>query len=229
MSTNNPASPALLQRLPVWDLPVRLFHWTVVILVTISWITGQIGGVAMIYHQWSGYAVLTLVVFRLLWGFWGGTQARFGDFVRGPRAALRYILGLLKGETAHYYGHNPVGGWMVILLLALLLIQAGSGLFANDNIFIEGPLYPWISKAASDFLTRIHRLNSDVLLIAIGLHVAAALFYLLVKGENLIWPLVTGYKWLPPTLPNRENRSASLWLAALLLGATAGGVYLLVR
>lgn len=229
MAANNSASPTSLQRFPVWDLPVRLFHWTVVILIAISWITAQIGGVAMIYHMWSGYAILTLALFRLLWGFWGGAHARFGDFVRGPGAAFRYVRGLIKGETQYYRGHNPVGGWMVILLLLLLLIQAGVGLFANDDIFIEGPLYPWVSKATSDFLTKIHKLNSDVLLIAIGLHIAAALFYLLVKRENLIWPMVTGYKELPSALPSQENYTASLWLAVILLSAVAGGVYLLVR
>ncbi len=218
-----------LQPIPIWDLPVRLFHWSLAVLLVISWATAQIGGNTMIYHLWSGYAVLTLVLFRLLWGCWGSTHARFNDFVRGPRAAIRYARALLRGETPPYPGHNPLGGWMVILLLLVLSLQAGTGLFANDDIFTEGPLYPWVSKAGSDFLTRIHKLNFDILLILISLHVLAALFYLFGKHENLILPMLTGRKWLGPTFRDPRNHFASLWLAAALLGLSAGGVYLLVR
>lgn len=183
----------------------------------------------MIYHLWSGYAVLTLLLFRLLWGCWGSTHARFNDFVRGPRAAIGYGRALLRGETSLYPGHNPLGGWMVILLLLALSLQAGTGLFANDDIFTEGPLYPWVSKAGSDFLTRLHKLNFDVLLILIGLHVLAALFYLFGKHENLILPMLTGQKWLGPAFQQPQSHFASLWLAAALLGLSAAGVYLLVR
>ena len=229
MSTKRNDSPSSLQPVPIWDLPVRLFHWSLVVLLAISWATAQIGGNAMIYHLWSGYAVLTLVLFRLLWGCWGSTHARFNDFVRGPCAAIRYAQALLQGETPLYPGHNPLGGWMVILLLLVLSLQAGTGLFANDDIFIEGPLYPWVSKAGSDFLTRIHKLNFDVLLILISLHVLAALFYLFGKHENLILPMLTGRKWLGPAIQTPQSHFASLWLAAALLGLSAGGVYLLVR
>lgn len=118
---------------------------------------------------------------------------------------------------------------MVILLLLVLSLQAGTGLFANDDIFIEGPLYPWVSKASSDFLTRLHKLNFDVLSILIGLHVLAALFYLFGKHENLILPMLTGRKWLEPAFRQPQGHFASLWLATALLGLSAGGVYLLVR
>ncbi len=224
-------NPALvsLRPVPIWDLPVRLFHWSLVVLLVISWATAEIGGNAMTYHLWSGYTILTLILFRLLWGFWGSTHARFNDFVRGPRAAIRYARALLQGETPLYPGHNPLGGWMVILLLLVLSIQAGTGLFANDDIAVEGPLYPWVSKAGSDFLTRIHKLNFNILLILIGLHVLAALFYLFAKGENLIVPMLTGRKWLGPAFQEPQAHLARLWLAGALLALAAGGVYLLVR
>ena len=229
MSTKQNDSPSSLQPVPIWDLPVRLFHWSLVVLVVISWTTAEIGGDAMIYHLWSGYTILTLLLFRLLWGCWGSTHARFSDFVRGPGAAIGYGRALLRGETPFYRGHNPLGGWMVILLLLVLSLQAGTGLFANDDIFIEGPLYPWVSKAGSDFLTRLHKLNFDLLLILIGLHLLAALFYFFGKHENLILPMLTGRKWLGPAFQQPPGHFASLWLAAALLGLSAGGVYLLVR
>lgn len=218
-----------LQPIPIWDLPVRLFHWSLVVLLVISWTTAEIGGNAMTYHLWSGYTILTLILFRLLWGFWGSTHARFNDFVRGPGAAIGYARALLQGETPLYPGHNPLGGWMVILLLLVLLVQVGTGLFANDDIAIEGPLYPWVSKASSDFLTRIHKLNFDILLILISLHVLAILFYLVAKHENLIVPMLTGRKWLELGFQESQAPFARLWLAGALLALAAGGVYLLVR
>ena len=218
-----------LRPIPIWDLPVRLFHWSLVVLVVISWTTAEIGGNAMTYHLWSGYMILTLILFRLLWGFWGSTHARFNDFVHGPRATIRYARALLQGEPLLYPGHNPLGGWMVILLLLVLSIQAGTGLFANDDIAVEGPLYPWVSKAGSDFLTRLHKLNFNILLILISLHVLAALFYLVTKGENLIVPMLTGRKWLGPAFQESQASLARLWLAGTLLALAAAGVYLLVR
>jgi cytochrome b len=213
----------------VWDLPVRLFHWVLVGLIATSWVTAQIGGNAMQIHQWSGMSILTLVLFRVAWGFVGSTRARFSDFVRGPRAAFAYVRGLLRGAAAFYPGHNPLGGWMVLVLLASLLLQAGTGLFANDDIMIEGPLARHISKETSDWLTGIHHLNFAVLLGLIAVHVAAALFYLLVKRDNLVLPLITGRK--PMTEGRRFDppRGGPLWLAALLLALCAGAVWALVR
>ena len=212
----------------VWDLPVRLFHWVLVGLIATSWITAQIGGNAMQVHQWSGMSILTLVLFRVLWGFLGSTRARFSDFVRGPRAALAYARGLLRGGAVFYPGHNPLGGWMVLALLASLLLQAGTGLFANDDIMLEGPLAKHISKEASDWLTGIHHLNFAVLLVLSALHVAAALFYLLVKRDNLVLPMITGRKLLPEGRGFEPPRGGPLWLAALLLALCAGAVWALV-
>ena len=221
----SPSKPAS-QR--VWDLPVRLFHWVLVALITVSFVTAQVGGNAMVWHERSGLTVLALVLFRLLWGFAGATHARFASFVRGPRAALAYAAALLRGETPFFPGHNPLGGWMVLLLLASLLVQAGTGLFANDDIMIEGPFARYVSKETSDLLTAVHHYNFSVLATLIALHVAAALFYLFVRRENLILPMITGRKQLPAGQPIETPRGGALWLAAALLAACAAAVYLAV-
>jgi cytochrome b len=215
--------------LRVWDLPVRLFHWALVVLLAISFTTAQIGGNALQYHEWSGFSVLALVLFRVLWGFLGSTHARFADFLRGPRAALAYARSLLRGPIVFYAGHNPLGGWMVVLLLASLLLQAGTGLFANDDIMMEGPLAEHVSKDTSDLLTRVHKINFKVLLTLLVVHVAAALFYLSVKRENLIRPMVTGYKLVPQTQPAQDRRGGPLWLAGVLLALCAAAVWAIVR
>jgi len=178
----------------VWDAPVRLFHWLLVALVTLSVSTGYLGGNLMRWHIWSGCAILGLLIFRLLWGFAGSSTARFSNFVRGPRAALGYARGLLSRRPSHTAGHNPLGGWMVVLLLASALLQAGTGLFSNDDIATEGPLYDKVSKATSDAITAVHTANAVVLLVLIGLHVAAVLFYFWYKRENLLRPMFTGTK-----------------------------------
>jgi len=208
----------------VWDLPVRLFHWALVGLIATSWISAEIGGNAMQIHQWSGMSILTLVLFRVLWGFLGSTRARFSDFVRGPRAALRYGRELLRGHAPFFPGHNPLGGWMVLALLASLLLQAGTGLFANDDIMLEGPLAKHISKETSDWLTGIHQVNVIVLLALVGLHVVAALLYLMVRRENLILPMLNGRKPLAHGREFDPPRGGPLWLAGLLLAACAAAV-----
>jgi cytochrome b len=172
----SPSTPRRTVR--VWDLPVRLFHWAIVALIVVSFVTGHVGGNAMRFHELSGFSILTLVLFRLLWGFFGGTHARFSDFVRGFAAARNYAVTLWSGRSAHYTGHNPLGGWMVLALLLCLLVQAGTGLFANDDIMTEGPLMKHISKELSDRVSLIHQINSYVLAVLVALHVAAALYYL---------------------------------------------------
>jgi cytochrome b len=213
----------------VWDLPVRVFHWLLVALIVVSFTTAQIGGNAMRIHQLSGFSILTLVLFRLLWGIFGSTYARFSDFVRHPRQAIEYARSLGQGHPPFYAGHNPLGGWMIVALLLCLLIQTGTGLFANDDIMTEGPLFDWVSKRTSDVLSRIHAINFYVLLALITAHVAAALYYLWGKRENLILPLLTGRKPVrePQDIP--ELHGGPPWLALLLLAVCAGGVYLLVR
>lgn len=216
-----------LQTIPVWDLPTRLFHWVLVALMIAQWWTAEQSS-TMDYHVWGGYAVLTLVLFRLIWGFIGSDTVRFSDFVRGPAMALGYVKALLRGETPLYLGHNPMGGWSIIAMLLLLLIQAGTGLFANDDILIEGPLYAWVSKDTSDWLTTIHHFNFNLLLAVIAVHISAVLFYLLVKRENLIHPMLSGCKHLPLEQVGQAPRMASPWLGLVVLAVAILVVWLLI-
>lgn len=205
-------------RVMVWDLPTRLFHWALVGLVALTVATGKIGGNAMAYHLWGGFAILVLVLFRVLWGLAGGRHARFGDFVKGPRVVMAYAFSLLRRDGQRHLGHNPLGGWSILALLLVLLIQAVTGLFANDDILTEGPLAVQVSKAVSDALTRVHRLNQQALLALVAIHVAAVFFYLAVKRDNLIMPMITGRKdW--PTRITPVGGHPLLALALLLVVA----------
>ncbi len=223
--SDKPENP---QAVTVWDLPTRLFHWTLVVLMILQWWTAEASS-TMDWHVRGGYAVLALVLFRLIWGSVGSETARFSDFVRGPGAALEYVRALLRGETPQYLGHNPLGAWSIVAMLVLLLIQAGTGLFANDDILIEGPLYAWVSKDASDWLTTVHKLNFNLLLLVIAVHISAVLFYLLVKRENLIHPMLSGHKRLPPELAQPAPRIVSPWRGLAALVAVGVAVWLLVR
>ena len=211
----------------VWDLPTRLFHWLLVILVIFSFITAKIGGNAMQYHEWSGCIILALLLFRLVWGFVGSRESRFVTFVHGPAKVFRYALRILQPDSRHYLGHNPLGGWSIVAMLLALMIQAGTGLFANDDIITEGPLYDWVSKSASNWLTRFHRLNQDVIIGLVAIHILAVLFYLIYKRENLVKSMITGVKqWNDP---GPESISGLVWKAVLIAGLSAIAVYLLVQ
>ncbi len=213
------------KRVMVWDLPTRLFHWLLVVFVVVSFTTVNIGGNAMPYHQKSGYIILALLLFRVGWGFFGSRTSRFATFVCSPAAVLRYASGLLHRASPKHLGHNPLGGWSIIATLLALLLQAGTGLFANDDIFTEGPLAHLVSKAASDWLTRIHRLNSDLIVILVVIHVMAIIFYLLVKRDNLITPMITGFKMWSGRV---HSSGGHPWAAVGLALLSALAVYLLV-
>jgi cytochrome b len=211
----------------VWDFPTRLFHWLLVIFVIISFVTAKIGGNMMQYHKLSGFAILVLVLFRLIWGIIGSRQSRFLTFVKAPFAVMRYAMTVLRRNSAHDLGHNPLGGWSIIAMLFILLLQAATGLFANDDIATEGPLYEWVSKATSDQLTRIHRLNQEVIIALVSIHVLAVLFYFFYQRENLIKPMITGGKrWIGP---EPEPMTGRTWIAAVITGLLGFAVYILVR
>lgn len=183
----------------------------------------------MRWHALSGQAILVLVSFRILWGFVGSRHARFGDFLYGPRAILDFIRRMLSREHPHYLGHNPLGGWMVLVLLLVLLAQASAGLFANDDIAFEGPLYPLIGKDLSDTLTSWHKLSGRYLIIGLVLmHVGAVIYHRVAMGEKLVRAMVTGRKEWPAGLAAPEPKFSSPWLALGLLLAVSAGLYLLV-
>jgi cytochrome b len=212
----------------IWDLPTRLFHWLLVALVAAAFASGKVGGNAMLYHEWCGEAVLALLLFRAAWGFIGSGPARFTTFLAGPSTVLRYARTLLRRDADHHLSHNPLGGWSVVAMLLALLVQAVTGLFANDDIATFGPLYRWVSKATSDRLTSIHLLNQNVIMALVAVHFAAVLFHLIYKRENLIVPMITGRKSWKGS-PKVDLTQAPLWKAALAVAAAAGVVYVLVR
>lgn len=213
----------------IWDLPVRIMHWALSLCVLGAWVTQEVRDDAFGVHVWFGYAVLALVVTRIIWGFVGTRHARFSAFVRGPGASVRYARGLLRGDAGYQVGHNPLGAWMVLLLLAMLLAQALTGLFANDQIMNTGPLFGYVSSGTSDTLTSIHETLFDWLLVAIGLHVAAALAYLVFKRENLIGAMITGRKRGDAIAPEDVIRSSRVWLALLVLAGVATTIAIVIR
>ena len=214
-------------RVLVWDLPTRLFHWLLLICVILSFVTGNIGGSVMEYHMLNGYAILVLLIFRLAWGFFGSPTARFSSFVKGPATVLSHLGMLLqKKKETPYLGHNPLGGWSIVAMLLVLFIQVVTGLFANDDILTEGPLYVWVSKETSNMLTWVHLINRFVLVALIAIHIFAVFFYFFFKRENLIRPMITGMKcWHPAA----ENTAGSNLLAAAIFGLAILVVYLLVH
>jgi cytochrome b len=212
-----------LRAVYVWDLPVRLFHWSLVLLVIASWASRELD--YMEVHRWSGYAILTLVAFRIGWGFVGTRHARFADFVRTPRAMRAYMADTLAGRKAGFLGHNPAGGWSVIALLACLLVQAVTGLFVTDEVLFDGPFFRAVSEETAHRLKQLHGINFNVLLILIGLHLAAIAFYRIAKGENLVRPMVTGTKWVPMDATAEDAPRVRCWRAPLVLACAAGLVF----
>lgn len=176
----------------IWDSFVRGYHWALLLLLGGLWITG--GDLDYIdLHKGLGFTVLALILSRIMWGIGGSQSARFSDFVRSPIAGWRYLGDEIKGRAREPLGHNPAGAYMILLMLALVLAQAVSGLFTDDEIFFRGPLAHWVNSDTAQTLTRFHRNNFDWVLIAIGLHVLAILFYM-VRGKDLITPMFTGNK-----------------------------------
>lgn len=216
---------------PVWDGFVRVFHWSLVLLFTFSVVTGKVGGEWIVWHMRSGYAILALVTFRLIWGFIGGEYARYVSFLTGPVRAMKFAKGLLGKTHEQVIGHNPVGGWMVLILLILLATQAGLGLFSNDEIATTGPLARYVSDETSLTLMSRHRSIGNVLLVLVGLHVAAVLFHLFFKKENLIFAMFSGKKDLPPELAREAHaaRKASLPLGFVLLSVAIAVVAVVVN
>ena len=216
------------QRIRVWDLPTRVFHWALVLTLTGSVVTINVAGNWVQYHFWCGYAALTLILFRLAWGVVGGRHARFSSFLYGPAATIAYAKGLLGHGGASYTGHNPMGALSVFAMLASILFQAVTGLFANDDIANEGPLVRLISKELSDRITSLHDLNKWILFALVATHLAAIVYYHLAKKENLVLPMITGDKSGP--VGEQASDSAGRRLAALgITLAAAAMVYWVVN
>jgi cytochrome b len=197
----------------VWDIFIRVFHWLIVALVAAAYATWRLNW--MVWHGWVGDAVLTLLLFRLSWGFFGSETARFRGFLSSPRNVLQHLKHSLQREPDHQVGHNPAGGWMVLILLALLLVETLSGLYVANDIADEGPMTEMVPAWAANAIASSHAIVWDALLAAIVLHVLAIAGFAAIKGQNLLRPMITGTKVLPASVA--EPRAGSPALAALLL------------
>ena len=199
------------KRILLWDLPTRLFHWSLALAVFGAMVSGQLGGNLMVWHGRLGIFVIGLIAFRVVWGVLGSTYARFGQFFPTPSRIRAYLRGEWRGE-----GHSPVGALAIFALLGLLAAQAASGLFSNDDIAFTGPLFSLVDKVVSNRLTGLHHLLSNVLIALVCLHVAAIFYYGRVKKQKLLKPMITGWKEGPSGESARGGGVVAL-VAALLI------------
>lgn len=212
----------------VWDLPTRFFHWSLLTCVLGLFTTGQLGGSAMDWHFRFGYATLSLLVFRLLWGLFGGYWSRFSSFPPNPAAAFRYLLG--RGAASISVGHNPLGAFSVLAMLLFLVAQVLTGLFSDDEIASAGPLARLASSDLVSLATWYHtQLGKPVLIVLIVTHVIAIGFYFWRRKDNLIRPMILGDKSLPLNAPSSRDDARSRLLALLLYLLSVGAILGLLR
>lgn len=201
--------------IPVWDLPTRLFHWLLLLLMIGAIVSIKIGGNAIEWHGRFGHMIFGLIVFRLVWGVVGGSTARFSHFVRGPSAICAYLRGQWRG-----IGHNPLGALSVLGLIGVVAFQAITGLFTTDDIAFNGPLAPLVDADMRGQITSWHRLGEWAIYALVGLHVAAVMFYTHVKKDNLVKPMITGRKTGAPA--DVEGLRPAGWLALVIAVVITG-------
>lgn len=211
----------MVNRVRVWDLPTRVFHWSLVLCFVGLVITGQIGGAAMPWHFRMGYAVLSLLLFRLFWGFCGGRWSRFSGFVVGPTTILRYVQG--RGTPQQSVGHNPLGSLSVLALLAFAFLQVATGLFSDDEIATAGPLAKLAASSWVTYTTYYHtKIGKIVLIVLVQLHIAAMIFYWVKHKDNLVMPMLQGDKELAEPFESSRDDTRSRSLALLVFVVCAG-------
>lgn len=210
-----------------WDVPTRAFHWSLVTLVVMAYVSRKWGDEGLKWHTWNGYAILVLLVFRILWGFVGGSTARFSSFVYAPWTAARYGVDFLRRAPRHFLGHNPLGGSMVFVMLALISAQAVSGLFSYDDhdSLTGGPLSSKVAEATVAALTKWHIWLFDIILVVVALHILANVAYLFWKRENLVRPMITGRKPATDFEDQQEARFGSPVAAVVCLVLAIAIVY----
>ena len=216
------------EKIYVWDIFIRIFHWGLTVCLAGAWLSVEQGW--MDWHQAFGLTALGLIIFRVLWGVAGPAYARFSHFIRSPKATLVYARDLLSGSESHYLSHNPLGALAVIGLLGLVGFQVVSGLFATDDVLFEGPLFPMVSYDTSLLLTELHEISFNVLLGIVGLHILAVLFHQFAKNESLLQGMVTGNK-KPGRYadgPVNKKARAPVWTGLCSVALAAGAVALLI-
>ena len=214
-------------KIRVWDLPTRLFHWLLVATVVALVVTGNLGGSWMTWHMRLGYAVFALLLFRLVWGFWGGRWSRFAQFVPTPTQLLAYLR---SGKRIHSVGHNPLGALSVLALLGVLFAQVGTGLFSDDEIAFTGPLTTLVSADTVSLASWYHADVGKLLLLGlVALHVLAIAYHRIFKKQHLVRAMVTGDQEVQPPAPPVSHDGMRAWLLALgVLVASALVVYAVV-
>lgn len=214
-------------KIKVWDLSVRIFHWSMVCLLALLWWSADIG--EMQWHQIFAYSLLILIGFRILWGIIGSDTARFSHFIHHPRVALDYLKGGRTKAGSVVLGHNPIGGYMVAVLIGMISLQLVTGLFATDDIFTEGPLYSYVSSETSGLLTWLHKMNFNAILALSAIHILAVVVHA-VKGDKLVGAMLSGYKKVPKAaiLSSEQNNLVfkSELFALVLLAIVAAVVFI---
>lgn len=216
----------MAHRIRIWDLPTRVFHWLLVALIVAQVVTANVGGNAMVWHMRSGYGVIALLLFRLVWGLIGGHWSRFRSFLYAPANVWHY----LRGHLPEPAGHSPLGALSVLSLLGALALQTASGLFSDDEIAFSGPLTALVSSQRVDQATWFHTEVGKVLVIALVLlHVLAIAYYTLVRRKTLVRPMVSGDKVLDEAVPASRDDGVSRALALVVFAACSGAVAYLVQ
>ncbi len=209
----------------IWDIPTRLFHWLLVFSLVGQYVTAELMDNAMQWHFYLGYFTLGLIIFRIIWGFVGSDYARFGQFLYGPKAVVGYLSTLFARNSHAHAGHNPLGGWVVVVMITLVMIQAVSGLFMTDDVFLDGPWRSAVEDATLDTMSFLHNNVFNVLLAVIVLHIAAIGFYAVYKKQRLAPAMVHGKK----TTAEKGITSSRLLAAIIAALISAGVVYYVVE
>ena len=218
------------QTVRIWDLPTRLFHWLMMLSVAGLITTGELAGEAMFLHFWFGYAVLTLVLFRLVWGVVGGHWSRFVNFIPRPAELKAYLLAIRHKQSTLHAGHNPLGALSIVFMLLLLFAQVFTGFMSDDEIATAGPWVALVPNSWVALATQYHGVFGKIFLIVlIVVHVATVLYYKRVKNSDLITPMLNGNKELPSDTPQSRDTVTSRLFALGLLIACAYVVYRLVH
>lgn len=202
-------------KIQIWDLPTRIFHWVLVVCFVFLVFSGETGNLFE-WHSTAGIIVLSLVLYRLIWGFIGSTTSRFSDFLYSPRQIIAYAKTLFSHQTVHHAGHNPVGGVMVLVMLALLLFQGGTGLFSTDEVLVEGPLYGLVSETTAELMSDLHHSSAELMIPLVILHVLAIVFYRIYKKHDLVKPMLTGKTDFPEAM-NKPLRFTSAIYGMILM------------
>lgn len=212
----------------IWDLPLRIFHWSLVSVLGGLWLTSELGTEYIDIHMTLGYVALGLVAFRIVWGILGPKHSRFSSFSPNPKKLLQYAKNFNDKSAKPTAGHNPIGALMVFLMLILVGLQATSGLFISDDIFTQGPYFDAVSKSTAKLMNSIHHTTFDIILIAVALHIIAVLFYTFVKKHPIIVAMFTGKKSEDDVDAAEAIPHSKLIAALIIVAAVSFAVYWLV-